>query len=81
MSRFFLRKGKQKTRAKPAPPIIIELADGVKRQGDIVLIPDGHKRWPGLRGDQEFSPLFGEGMLVAIKDLDDGQRRALGLDP
>lgn len=61
---------------------IIEMADGVKRQGDSIFVPNSHKKFPGLRGDQAFGIVMGGmdgGFVLRIKDLDNSQRGALGL--
>jgi len=65
-------------RKGPSEPTV-EMADGVKIEDGIVFVPYEHPRWPGMRGDQGFVPVFGEGYLFAVKDLDADQKAALGL--
>lgn len=51
-------------RKRKVPPLPVD--------DDIVLLP--FEKHPGLRGDQEFVPLWGQGYLVRRDSLDDAQR-------
>lgn len=60
-------------------PEIIQLKNGASMQDDIVLLPYGCP--VGLRGDQSFVPLWGQGYLVEADGVDAEQRELVGLPP
>lgn len=58
--------------------VVGELTHGATKRGGYVRVPNMHPTWPGLRRDQLFAP-DGDGMILAIRDLSDKQKEALGL--